>query len=156
LTLDAGCGETFRGDVNVDLYVGASEHRPDTQVRLRNIRNFVNASIEYLPFRDRTFEHVKSYHVIEHVDKPYLALKELIRVSNYHVVIKCPHRFGKHAKGATHKNHFTRTWFVRALNSLQKRFGGNLYFRTGYSKQRIFPLSFLPEEIIVEVFRGTR
>jgi hypothetical protein len=25
----------------------------------------------------RAFEHVKSYHVIEHVDKPYLALKEL-------------------------------------------------------------------------------
>jgi ubiquinone/menaquinone biosynthesis C-methylase UbiE len=153
VTLDAGCGECFRGDVNVDLYKEASEHRSNTKVQLKDIPNFVNCSIEYLPFKDRTFRHVKSYHVIEHVDKPYLALKELIRVSDCHVVIKCPHRFGMNAKGKTHKNLFTRTWFVRALTFFQTYFSDALYFRTGISRKQTF-FWFVPEEITVEVFRG--
>jgi ubiquinone/menaquinone biosynthesis C-methylase UbiE len=153
VTLDAGCGECFRGDVNVDLYKGATEHRSNTKVQLKDIPNFVNCSIEYLPFKDRAFRHVKSYHVIEHVDKPYLALKELIRVSDCHVVIRCPHRFGEHATKKTHKNLFTRTWFVKALGFFQMYFGGRLYFRTGISRKRM-TLPFLPDEITVEVFRG--
>lgn len=153
MTLDAGCGECFRGDVNVDLHVGATEHRSNTGVQLRDIPNLVNCSIEYLPFRDRAFKHVKSYHVIEHVDKPYLALKELIRVSDRHVVIRCPHRFGLNAKGKTHKNLFTRTWFVKALAFFQTYFDGSLYFRTGISVKQTF-FWFIPEEITVEVFRG--
>jgi ubiquinone/menaquinone biosynthesis C-methylase UbiE len=147
-TLDAGCGECFRGDVNVDSYASY------TKALLRDIPNFVYCTIEYLPFKNRTFRHVKSYHVIEHVDKPYLALKELIRVSDYHVTVKCPHRFGMNAKGGAHKNHlFTRTWFVKALHFFQTYFSDRLYFRTGISEKRTF-FWFLPEEITVEVFRG--
>jgi ubiquinone/menaquinone biosynthesis C-methylase UbiE len=155
MTLDAGCGEFFRGDVNVDLYKGPTEHRSDTKVQLGGIPNFVNCSIEYLPFKDRAFRRVKCYHVIEHVDKPYLALKELIRVSDYHVIIKCPHRFGMNAKEKAHKTLFTRTWFVKALRLFQTYFSGNLYFRTGVSRRRAF-FWFIPEEITVEVFRGRR
>jgi ubiquinone/menaquinone biosynthesis C-methylase UbiE len=153
LTLDAGCGECFRGDVNVDLYKEASEHRSNTKVELKGIPNFVNCSIEHLPFKDRAFKHVKSYHAIEHVDKPYLALKELIRVCDSHLIIKCPHRFSLNAKAKTHKNQLTRTWFVKALGFFQTYFSGTLYFRTGISrKQTLF--WFIPEEITVEVFRG--
>jgi hypothetical protein len=82
-----------------------------------------------------------------------LALKELIRVSDYHVVVRCPHRFGTSAKGKTHKNLFTRTWFVKALGFFQTYFSGGLYFRTGISRKRM-TLPFLPDEITVEVFRG--
>jgi hypothetical protein len=102
----------------------------------------------------RAFEHVKSYHVIEHADKPYLALKELIRACSKHLLIRCPRRFRANARGETHKTQFTRTWFVQASGFFQTHFSDNLYFRTGIYRKRTSPLSFLPEEIVVEVFRG--
>jgi SAM-dependent methyltransferase len=154
MTLDVGCGYCFRGDVNVDLYTDATVHRSDPRVQLRGIPNFVNCSVEYLPFKDRAFDRVTSYHVIEHVDDPYLTLKELIRVCNRHLLIRCPHRFGAHARNPEHKNLFTRTWFVHALTAFQKVFAP-LYWRTGVSRRRPF-LWFVPDEIEVEVFRGQK
>jgi hypothetical protein len=101
----------------------------------------------------RAFEHVNSYQVIEHVDKPYSALKELIKACSEHLVICLAHRLRANARGETHKTQFAGTRFVQALGFFQTHVSGNLYFRTGISRKRTTPLSFLPEEIAVQVFR---
>jgi hypothetical protein len=145
ITLDVGCGDFPRGDVNVDLQCGNYKN-----VQWKGIPNFIKCSIDHLPFANRTFSFVNCSHTIEHVDKPFLALKELVRVADRHVVIHCPHRFGWNSRGD--KNRINRSWFVSALTNLQAQFEP-LYFRTGISRKRTF-LFFVPEEIEVEVFRG--
>lgn len=97
----------------------------------------MHCSLEYLPFRDRAFHEVYCSHAIEHVDVLSRALRELLRVSDYHVLGRCPHRFGSNAHAEGHKWKFTRGWFVN---------------RTGVSRRRAF-FYFVPEEIEVEVFK---
>ncbi len=43
---------------------------------------FVRASAEYLPFRDKSFETVKAYNVLEHVHNPWAAVNEILRVGS--------------------------------------------------------------------------
>lgn len=43
---------------------------------------FVRASAEFLPFRDKAFETVKAYNVLEHVNIPSAAVKEILRVGS--------------------------------------------------------------------------
>jgi len=118
-TLDVGCGVQPKGDVNVDLYV----KKPNPHITAhpiiepKEIKNFVLADACHLPFRDSSFEHVHSSHVIEHVENPFLLLKELLRVSRRTVEITTPHRLHK-IDNPAHKSHFTKTWFYRALTRL--------------------------------------
>jgi uncharacterized protein YbaR (Trm112 family) len=59
LTLDVGCGESARGDYNIDCYI------PDNLPK-----NFILANIERLPIRKKTFDIVTSYYNIEHMISP--------------------------------------------------------------------------------------
>jgi len=43
---------------------------------------FVRASAEFLPFRDKSFEIVKAYNVLEHVTHPWDAIREILRVGS--------------------------------------------------------------------------
>lgn len=75
-TLDIGCGEVPKGDVNIDIYVPQ-----------RLPQNFVLASAEYLPFRDRAFEVVRSSYVLEHCTIPTQSIKEHIRCARARAII---------------------------------------------------------------------
>ena len=99
MILDVGCGNTPRGDVNVDRFMEGTIHRGGAELNVKCIPNFVLADSQHLPFRGGCFEKVVSYHVIEHVSEPMLMLKEMTRVSNHYVFVRCPHRFSVFNRG---------------------------------------------------------
>lgn len=85
LTLDVGCGRRRLGTVNVDL---DSKVKPD-----------VACDIHHLPFRDRLFEYVYCYHVLEHRGvHPRRAVTELFRVSKGYIECQVPHWLGPSRK----------------------------------------------------------
>lgn len=127
LTLDVGCGHNPQGHVNVDLYTKATIHRggdasKDCDLQVRNIPNFVKADATHLPFRSNVFDEVYSHHAIEHVPKPFIMLKEMVRVSSDKIFITCPHRYvGDHKSQPGHINHFNEGWFEFAISKLGVR-----------------------------------
>jgi len=65
-TLDVGCGERKRGEVGVD-------------VRLTPYVDLL-ASTYFLPFKAETFDRACMFEVLEHLEKPSEALREISRV----------------------------------------------------------------------------
>ena len=65
-TLDVGCGERKSGEIGVDV-------RLTPYVDLR-------ASTYLLPFKDETFDRVFMFEVLEHLENPSEALREISRV----------------------------------------------------------------------------
>jgi len=123
-TLDVGCGNRPWGDVNCDINIGYTPEGGDQKERgifinPHKIKNFVKCDAQYLPFKNNIFNKVFCFHVIEHINNPYLLLKELIRVSHSSVTIKCPHRFSKGAKLPHHKHYFTKGWFGKTLKNFK-------------------------------------
>ncbi|MEM3774063.1 MAG: class I SAM-dependent methyltransferase [Candidatus Bathyarchaeia archaeon] len=110
ITLDIGCGfsakskigEKYiakpRGDVNIDT------GKPELK-----IHNFVRASAEKLPFREGVFDEVYMIHVIEHLNNPLNALKEIFKVlkKNGKLILVTPNIYSKSSyTDPTHKWHF--------------------------------------------------
>jgi hypothetical protein len=161
LRLDVGCGGTPTGDVNCDLFTEDTGHwfgKKDREhlLRIREIPNFVVCDSQYLPFREGMFEFVYCSHVIEHVDHPFLLFRELARVSNHKILLKCPHSLGERMflpKNPFHKNFFKRSWFVEAA---RKAGFGDWNLHVEISVYRYFPSNFfffmrVPFEITVKV-----
>lgn len=124
--LDVGCGDHPRGNVNVDL-CGKVD---------------VKADGCHLPFRDGCFSFVFCIHVIEHVQDPYRLLRELMRVANGEIYLRCPHRLGTEAKRDGHVYFFRKKWFL----DLFKKWRVNA--SVDYSKWRR-RFWWIPEEIEV-------
>lgn len=73
--LNAGCRETDDGDINLDIVP-------------RQVKNFVLGDISDLSqFKDKTFSVAVASQVLEHVDDPDKAIKELRRVSDEVIII---------------------------------------------------------------------
>ena len=66
LTLDVGCGERKHGEIGID-------------VRLTPNIDLL-ASTYFLPFRAETFDRVSMFEVLEHLENPSEALREVSRV----------------------------------------------------------------------------
>lgn len=81
--LDIGSGNQpcSLSTVLADLTVGDDRQRSNHELQMDG-RPFVNCSIEYLPFRDKAFDHVIASHVLEHTDNPVKACEELQRVAS--------------------------------------------------------------------------
>ena len=62
----------------VDRYLGATTHR--TEELVRDARPLIAADIGALPFRDKSWDFVFCSHVLEHLDRPGDAIRELVRV----------------------------------------------------------------------------
>lgn len=118
--LEVGCG-SFKGHLP---FLDNSFLHTDIQKTEWN-KPFLNVVCDvcHLPFKDKSFEKVYASHVLEHLDNPILAIKEMIRVSRKIIVIKVPHIISKVAKQATalpfdtHKNVFRRKWFTKVLKN---------------------------------------
>jgi len=76
LILDVGVGDDYNGNINTDIYI-PNPIPP----------NFILASAERLPFKDSSFDTVRSAYVIEHCLFPVEFIKEQIRVSKKTVKI---------------------------------------------------------------------
>ena len=66
-TLDIGCGPNKKLDVNIDLNRG---FRPD-----------IVCDAQHLPFKSEVFSLINCSHLLEHLEKPYLCLNEINRIS---------------------------------------------------------------------------
>jgi SAM-dependent methyltransferase len=86
--LDVGCGATPKGDVNVDLFPNDIK-QCGVSWNPKNVKNFVLADAENLPFKDKSFEVLLAFHVLEHLKNPLKALHEWKRVADV-VTIKVP------------------------------------------------------------------
>jgi SAM-dependent methyltransferase len=125
LSLDVGCGSSrlARGTVNVDLCRSGLNKQVSNQTTgelmlAQKIPNFIVADASHLPFRDDVFDAVFSSHSIEHTATPSLAFKEMNRVCNGRVFLRCPHRKGSGAKRPSHLQYLDEDFFVRASTIL--------------------------------------
>ena len=102
MILDVGCGDKPRGDVNIDL------------AHNRSAFNFIRSDAQHLPFRDKTFKTTYVLTVLEHLNKPYDALREIFRVTNGDVIIRYDRFFNLYNFiGVGHRNLMVRERFVR-------------------------------------------
>jgi ubiquinone/menaquinone biosynthesis C-methylase UbiE len=76
-TLDVGCGNTPRGDVNIDLFF---------YIRCKN---FVIGEAHHLPFKTGVFESVYSKHCLEHLESPLQFFKEAKRILKNGGTLEC-------------------------------------------------------------------
>jgi SAM-dependent methyltransferase len=115
--LDIGCGNSPKGDVNCDLFVGETPHLMNKQklIEPKKIPNFVNCSAEFLPFKDRSFDIVNASEVLEHIVNPPYLIKEMKRVSREIITIDVPNlrRFF-----AEENPHHVYTWSSLSLENL--------------------------------------
>lgn len=119
LILDIGCGESPKGNINIDIYI--PKEIPE---------NFILASAEYLPFKDNTCDIVESSYVIEHCINPVNFILNQVRISKDKVIIVTDNSewigdywFRLVGSGRIfHDEHYYR-WTVEYLDNLLKRLG---------------------------------
>ncbi len=90
--LNLGCGEDFKeGYVNVDFHSHVSI----------DVQHDLN-SFPY-PFEAASFDHILASHVLEHLDRPFVVMKELHRIlkPGGTLIVKVPH----FSRGFTHAEH---------------------------------------------------
>ena len=81
--LDIGSGDKpfWRGDVFFDK-LGLSNNQRITETGVvQNIGMFINGDITKTPFKDKAFDFSFCSHLFEHVERPDLAIKEIVRIS---------------------------------------------------------------------------
>ncbi len=95
LCLDIACGAKPFPKANVlcDLNVKPVPDRNMMGLITEN-KPFVKCSCYSLPFRDKAFDFVTSYYLIEHVNDPWSLFREVKRVSK-HGFVQCPSWFNE-------------------------------------------------------------
>lgn len=85
--LDVGCDQKTLGTLIDGRYLGVDFcGKPDVCANLEN----------GLPFRDRSFDTVTAFDVLEHCDRIHFVLDELFRVSRTYVVVGLPNMYEWH------------------------------------------------------------
>jgi len=122
LLLDVGCGGSLLRkngyeSIGLDLFRDFTPQAGDQKslIKINKGELFIQASAEYLPFKNNSIDFVYSSHVIEHVHKPDLMLKELYRVSKSKIFIRCPHRLGELQNFPYHIHALDEEWFKKHL-----------------------------------------
>lgn len=134
--LDAGCGEGFiveklRSE-NGGIEVIGLDIEKDALKFAQNLNpgiKFIEGSVYELPFDDDSFDVVILSEVLEHLQSPRKALKEINRVTNSYCVVSVPNepvfRLGNVARltylsdfgnGPGHINHWSKKKFLELLS----------------------------------------
>lgn len=134
--LDAGCGEGF----NIE-YISRNYHceikgfdleeeaLQNAKERLGDI-HIIKGSVYSIPFPDKSFDLVVCNEVLEHLEYPLDAIKELLRVTKDKIILSVPHEpffrignfvslfhFFKLGNPPGHINHWTHGSFKRFISS---------------------------------------
>lgn len=148
--LDIGCGSNksyiFRPYSKANIFL-------DIESPSKKIENFIVGDISHTPFRDTVFEEVYCSHVLEHINNPLDALRELIRICDGVLTVKVPHRFSKYAKkDPKHINFFNARWFEKTLEYLFIP-SDNYEIKVEHKSliHPYIPIITMPEEIIVRI-----
>jgi 2-polyprenyl-3-methyl-5-hydroxy-6-metoxy-1,4-benzoquinol methylase len=95
--LDAGCGEGFTMDKLIKSGIGSRiegiEYSKESILfgkKLFPQLNIKQASIYDLPYKDNSFDLVVCTEVLEHLEEPEKAVKEMLRVSGKYLIISVP------------------------------------------------------------------
>jgi SAM-dependent methyltransferase len=127
--LNLGCGEQYEDEaVNVDYYASRVDVRHDLD------------SIPY-PFADNTFDEIRCYNVIEHLEKVIPVMEELYRIGRpgCRVLIRVPHfRSACLYEDLTHKHGFA--W--RSFDIFTE--GGSVYGDYSSACYRILSRAYTP------------
>ena len=83
LVIDIGSGDKpfWRGDVFFDNLSLSNNQRINRTETVHSLGTFVNGDIIKTPFKDKAFDFSFCSHVLEHVKRPDLAIKEIMRIS---------------------------------------------------------------------------
>ena len=114
MILDIGCGAKtephFLNTKKPNIRCDWEKYGPEITVQ---------GDIQILPFKNRSFNVVHASHILEHVDAPLFALKELYRVAKYLVIIRVPNAkfFRWHNES---KNHIY-SWNPNTLTNLLRK-----------------------------------
>lgn len=90
-----GCGNKAIGNVNIDL------HPYDLTQCMRKwnphkIEYYITATAEELPFPNKSFNYIIATHVIEHIENPIKAMKEMSRVCTKKTILITPSQYGNY------------------------------------------------------------
>lgn len=150
--LEAGCGEGFalknfmdHGTISAHLSVGVDLDRDclDFAKNLAPQVAFQAASIYHLPFEDKAFDCTFSLEVLEHLERPEEALRELRRVSKC-LIVSVPHEpffmaanllRGKNIKAWGNDPEHINHWGVKSFKKLLSGFGRIQTFKTPFPWQ---------------------
>ena len=81
LEVGPGHSPTFRSNVLVDLFVDSNYHRCGN-LKIYPHQQFINASGEALPFKDKEFDYVICNQVLEHAENPGWTSPEILSIVN--------------------------------------------------------------------------
>ncbi|MCL5432970.1 MAG: class I SAM-dependent methyltransferase [Patescibacteria group bacterium] len=83
LVVDIGSGDKpfWRADVYVDDLSLSNVQRASGTETIHDIGTFVDGTVFNLPFKDKAFDFSFTSHLLEHVENPAAAIKEIVRVS---------------------------------------------------------------------------
>lgn len=142
MILDAGCGEGFITDLiyqNVkNVQITGLEYTEEALEIARKMNEniqFVQGDVYQMPFEDTAFDIVLCTEVLEHLEKPTEALKELARVSRHTVFLTVPNEpwfcmgnllalknVSRLGNPIDHINHWTHGRFVKYITEQYKDF----------------------------------
>ena len=146
MILDVGCGAFPKGDVNVDLFTGATIHTGRI-INPQTIPNFVKGDCNHLPFRDNCFTGSICSHVLEHHGvNPRKTIFEMVRVTNGTVRIIVPHWFIEKRK---RRNIHARSFSLKTLHQLLRSMELVFEIKTTYRgfPHWVFSILRLPVEL---------
>jgi len=89
--LDLGCGLSPFADEIGGVGVDYSPRTISKCEQLYPDTKFVCSDILRTPFKDKTFDTVVAGEVIEHLEKPELLIKEMVRLARKRIILSTPH-----------------------------------------------------------------
>lgn len=83
IVIDIGSGDKpfWRANVFLDKLSLKNLHRHSDTQTVKTLGPFIDSDINKTPFKDKAFDYSFCAHLLEHVDRPDLALKEIMRIS---------------------------------------------------------------------------
>ncbi len=126
--LDIGCGHGVYGKELIKKgheYTGIESNEEYVEEAKKHV-NALHMKAEKLDFPDKSFDTVIMFEVLEHLEDPYKAFSEIVRVTRKNVVVSVPNVgplkdcveynvVMHHFMESTHVNFFTKTMLERFL-----------------------------------------